>query len=53
LPIRFGINSGSLDKNILKKYKKITPEALIESAKNIIKILEEVDYHNVKFSIIT
>jgi len=51
LPIRFGINSGSLDKNILKIHKKITPEALIESAKNIIKILEEVDYHNVKFSI--
>ena len=51
LPIRFGINSGSLDKNILKIYKKITPEALIESAKNIIKILEEVDYHNAKFSI--
>jgi len=51
LPIRFGINSGSLDKNILKIYKKITPEALIESAKNIIKILEKVDYHNVKFSI--
>jgi len=51
LPIRFGINSGSLDKNVLKKYKKITPEALIESAENIIKILEEVNYHNVKFSI--
>ncbi|MGB6606293.1 MAG: flavodoxin-dependent (E)-4-hydroxy-3-methylbut-2-enyl-diphosphate synthase [Atribacterota bacterium] len=51
LPIRFGINSGSLDKNILKIHKRITPEALIESAKNIIKILEEVDYHNVKFSI--
>ncbi len=51
LPIRFGINSGSLDKNILKIYKKVTSEALIESAKNIIKIMEEVDYHNVKFSI--
>ncbi len=46
LPIRFGINSGSLDKNILKIYKKITPEALIESANNIIKILEEVDYYD-------
>lgn len=51
LPIRFGINSGSLDKNILKVYKKVTPEALTESAKNIIKILEEVDYHNIIFSI--
>lgn len=51
VPIRFGVNSGSLDKNILKMHKKVTPEALIESAKNIIKILEEVDYHNIIFSI--
>ena len=51
IPLRCGINSGSLDKNILKKYKKITPQALIESAKNIIEILEEVNYHNVIFSI--
>ncbi|GAI88779.1 unnamed protein product, partial [marine sediment metagenome] len=32
LPIRFGINSGSLDKNILKKYKKVSPQALVESS---------------------
>lgn len=51
LPIRFGINSGSLDKDILKKYSKITPQALTESAKNIITILEETNYHNVIFSI--
>ncbi len=51
LPIRFGINSGSLDNNILKKYKKVTPQALMESVNNIIAILEEVDYHNVIFSI--
>lgn len=51
LPIRFGINSGSLDRDILKKYKKATPEALMESTENIIKILEEVNYHNVIFSI--
>jgi len=51
LPIRFGINSGSLDSNIVKKYKRITPQALIESVNNIITILEEVDYHNVIFSI--
>ena len=51
LPIRFGINSGSLDKNILKKYKKVTPQALVESAVNIIKILDELDYHNIIFSI--
>jgi (E)-4-hydroxy-3-methylbut-2-enyl-diphosphate synthase len=51
LPIRFGINSGSLDKNILKIHKKVTPEALIESAEKVIKVLEEVDYHNIIFSI--
>lgn len=51
IPIRFGINSGSLDNNILKKYKKVTPQALMESSNNIIAILEEVDYHNVIFSI--
>jgi len=51
LTIRFGINSGSLDKNILKKYKKVTPQALVESAVNVIKILDELDYHNIIFSI--
>jgi len=51
LPIRFGINSGSLDKNILKKYKKVTPRALVESAVNVIKILDELNYHNIVFSI--
>lgn len=51
LPIRFGINSGSLDKSVLKKYKKVTPQALVESAVNVIKILEELDYHNVIFSL--
>ena len=51
LPIRFGINSGSLDKNILKKYKKVTPQALVESAVNVIKILDELNYHNIIFSI--
>jgi len=51
LPIRFGINSGSLDKNILIKYKKPTPQALVESAVNVIKILDELNYHNVIFSI--
>ena len=51
LPIRFGINSGSLDKDILKKYNKITPQALMESAEKIITILEELNYHNIIFSI--
>ncbi len=51
LPVRFGINSGSLGGNILKKYKKATPQALVKSAVNVIKILDELNYHNVIFSI--
>lgn len=51
LPIRFGINSGSLDKSILKIYKKVTPKALVESAVNVIKILDELNYHNIIFSL--
>jgi len=51
LPIRVGINSGSLDKSILKIYKKVTPKALIESAVYVIKILDELNYHNIIFSI--
>jgi len=51
LPIRVGINSGSLDKSILKIYKKVTPKALVESAVNVIKIFDEINYHNIIFSI--
>ena len=51
LPIRVGINSGSLDKSILKIYKKVAPKALIESAVYVIKILDELNYHNIIFSI--
>jgi len=51
IPIRFGINSGSLDSQILKKYKRATPEALVESAQKVITLLEEIDYHKVGFSL--
>ncbi len=51
LPIRVGINSGSLDKSILKVYQRVTPKALVESALNVIKILDEINYHNIIFSI--
>ena len=50
-PIRVCINSGSLDKSILKIYKKVTPKALVESAVNVIKIFDEINYHNIIFSI--
>jgi len=49
--IRIGINSGSLDKKILEKYKEPCPEALIESALENVKILEDNDFLNFKISV--
>ncbi|HEX9859893.1 MAG TPA: flavodoxin-dependent (E)-4-hydroxy-3-methylbut-2-enyl-diphosphate synthase [Nitrospirota bacterium] len=50
-PIRIGVNSGSLEKHLLKKYGRPTPEALVESAMGHIKILEDLDYTDIKVSI--
>ena len=49
--LRIGINAGSLEKNILEKYKEPNPEALVESAINNIKILEDNDFFNFKVSV--
>ena len=49
--IRIGVNAGSLDKNILEKYKEPCPEALIESAEQNIKLLEDNDFFNFKISV--
>ena len=49
--IRIGVNAGSLEKDILEKYKEPCPEALVESAKNNIKILEDEDFFNFKISV--
>ncbi len=49
--IRIGVNAGSLDKKILEKYKEPCPEALIESAKQNIKLLEDNDFFNFKISV--
>ena len=49
--IRVGVNAGSLEKNLLEKYKEPCPEALVESAKNNIKILEDEDFFNFKISV--
>ena len=46
--IRIGVNSGSLEKDILEKYKEPCPEALVESAIRNIKILEDEDFYNLK-----
>lgn len=51
IPIRIGVNSGSLSKVILQKYGKVVPEALVESALTHIKILEEVNFNDIVVSI--
>ncbi len=49
--VRVGVNSGSLEKDILEKYKEPCPEALAESAIRNIKILEDLDFFNFKISV--
>ena len=49
--IRIGVNAGSLDKNLLEKYKEPCPEALVESAEYNIKLLEDNDFFNFKISV--
>ncbi len=51
IPIRIGVNSGSLSKEILQKYGKVTAEALVESAQTHIKILEDVGFYDIVVSI--
>ena len=49
--IRVGVNAGSLEKDILEKFKEPCPEALVESALRNIKILEDEDFFNMKISV--
>ena len=49
--IRVGVNAGSLERDILEKYKEPCPEALVESALRNIKILEDQDFNNLKISV--
>ncbi|MEK6577457.1 MAG: flavodoxin-dependent (E)-4-hydroxy-3-methylbut-2-enyl-diphosphate synthase, partial [Nitrospirota bacterium] len=51
VPIRIGVNAGSLEKDLLKKYGHPTPEAMVESALRHIAILEEFDFHDIKVSL--
>ena len=51
IPIRIGVNAGSLPKDLLGKYGHPTPEALVEAAWRHIRILEEMDYKNIKISL--
>src|SRR6185436_2339682 len=47
---RIGVNGGSLEKDLLEKYKHPVPEALIESAKRHVQILEDLDFHDIIIS---
>ena len=49
--IRIGVNAGSLEKDILEKYKEPCPEALVESALRNIKVLEDQNFFNFKVSV--
>ena len=49
--IRIGVNAGSLEKDILEKFREPCPEALVESALRNIKILEDQDFFNFKISV--
>ncbi len=51
IPIRIGVNSGSLEKSLLKKYGSPTPEAMVESAMAHASLLERFDFHDIVVSI--
>jgi (E)-4-hydroxy-3-methylbut-2-enyl-diphosphate synthase len=51
IPIRIGVNAGSLDKRILDKHGKATPAALVESALWEASLFEEHDFHDIKISV--
>ncbi|MEF9969576.1 MAG: flavodoxin-dependent (E)-4-hydroxy-3-methylbut-2-enyl-diphosphate synthase [Ruthenibacterium sp.] len=51
IPIRIGVNGGSLEKEILAKYGTVTPEALVESALYHVALLEKHDFSNIVISI--
>jgi (E)-4-hydroxy-3-methylbut-2-enyl-diphosphate synthase len=50
-PIRIGVNAGSLDKRLMQKYGKATPEALVESALWECSLFEEHDFRDIKISV--
>ncbi|MFT7406368.1 flavodoxin-dependent (E)-4-hydroxy-3-methylbut-2-enyl-diphosphate synthase [Zhongshania sp.] len=51
IPIRIGVNAGSLEKELQRKYGEPTPEALVESAMRHIDILDKLDFQNFKVSV--
>ena len=51
IPIRVGVNAGSLDRDLMKQYGSATPEALVASALKEIEYLAEEDFHDIKISV--
>jgi len=51
VPIRIGVNSGSLDKDLYQRYGGATPEAMVESALRQIQLLESLEFHEIKISL--
>lgn len=51
IPIRIGVNSGSLNRKLIEKYGGPTPEAMVESALEHIKILEDLDFYDIAISL--
>lgn len=51
IPIRIGVNGGSLEKDILEKYGEPTTEGMVESAMKHVKILEDLDFHDIVISL--
>lgn len=51
VPIRIGVNSGSIEAPLLKKYGYPTPEAAVESAMNHVKVLEQLDFRDIAISV--
>ena len=51
IPIRVGVNSGSLEKNLVEKYRGVTPDGLVESALDKVHIIEDFGYDNLVVSI--
>lgn len=51
IPIRVGVNSGSLEKDLVEKYHGVTAEGIVESALDKVKLIEDMDYDNLVISI--
>jgi (E)-4-hydroxy-3-methylbut-2-enyl-diphosphate synthase len=51
IPIRIGVNSGSLEKDIVKKYNGVTPAGMVESGLRHVDLLKSLDFHKIKISL--